>query len=159
MISLARARSVAPVEEAAADDLGAEEEILLDRHLRHQREVLEDGGDAEPPRLMHRFELDRRAAEADFAAARRLDAGEDRDQRRLAGAVLAEEDMHLAGAEIEIDAVEGEDAGILLADPDGLDEVSGAGPGAACRCGLRLGHAGSPARSRIVRLTRPGRPA
>ena len=31
------------VEETAADDLGAEREVLLDGHLRHQRELLEHG--------------------------------------------------------------------------------------------------------------------
>ena len=45
----------------------------------------------------------------------------------FAGAVLAEEDVHLARSEREVDAVEGEDAGILLADPDGFEKGSGSG--------------------------------
>ncbi len=58
------------VEDAAAHDLGAEEEVLLDRHLRDEREFLEHGGDAERPRLVDRVDVDRRAAEADLAAGR-----------------------------------------------------------------------------------------
>ncbi len=39
------------------------------------------------------------------------------DQRALAGAVFADQGMHLAGAHVEIDAVERQYAGILLGDP------------------------------------------
>ena len=39
-----------------------------------------------------------------------------RDQRRFAGAILAEQHMHLARAEIEIDAVERDDPGEMLRD-------------------------------------------
>jgi hypothetical protein len=41
-------------------------------------------------------------------------AGNDLDQRRLARAVLAEENMHLARLHVEIDAVERERTGKLL---------------------------------------------
>ena len=37
------------------------------------------------------------------AAARRLRAGDDLDQRRLAGAVVAEQCQHLAGMDVEAD--------------------------------------------------------
>ena len=43
-------------------------------------------------------------------------AGQDLHQRRLAGAVLAHQRVHLAGAEVEVDAVERGDAGEALAD-------------------------------------------
>src|SRR5204862_1369509 len=49
-------------------------------------------------------------------------AGEDADQGRLAGAVLAEEAMHLAAAERDVDVVVGEDAGKRLRDPPQLDD-------------------------------------
>ena len=46
----------------------------------------------------------------DLARIRFVDAREDLDQRRLAGAVLAEKRMHLAGAHLEVHRVERERA-------------------------------------------------
>ncbi len=46
---------------------------------------------------------------------------EDVHQRRLAGAVLAEERVHFALAELEVDVVVGDDAGELLRDPAHLE--------------------------------------
>ena len=54
--------------------------------------------------------------------------GEDLDQGRLAGAVLAEQAVHLAGADVEVDAVEGADARELLDDAVHLEQRSGARP-------------------------------
>ena len=51
-----------------------------------------------------------------------LHAGEDLHQRRLAGAVLAHERVDLAGAEVEVDAVERGDAGEALGDAEGAQE-------------------------------------
>ena len=43
----------------------------------------------------------RRAVDLDLAGARRMHAGDDLDQRRLAGAVLADEAVHLAAANLD----------------------------------------------------------
>ena len=52
---VARVRCMrALVEKAAARQLGAEEQVLLDGQRRHQREFLEHGADAERARLMDR---------------------------------------------------------------------------------------------------------
>ena len=59
-------------------------------------------------------ELDRFAAKANAAFARAVHAREHLDQGRFASAVLAEEDMHFAGAQLEIDRVERQYAGELL---------------------------------------------
>ena len=63
-------------------------------------------------------QLDRLAVDEDQAAGRLLDAGEDLHQRRLAGAVLAHQDVDLARQHIEGDVVEGrgprEDLGHVL---------------------------------------------
>ena len=79
--------------------LAAHEEVARDAHQRDHRQVLVDGGDAAVERV---------ARASEDAPARRsirisprlgaVDAGEDLDQRRLAGAVVAEQAMHLAGA-------------------------------------------------------------
>ena len=108
---------LALVEQAATGRLGAEEQVLLDRHLRHQGELLEDRADAERAGVMHRVQLE-------SAAPRKRDppgigperAGGDRDQGRLAGAVLAEQDVDLARPQVEIDLVERQHAGKALGD-------------------------------------------
>ena len=53
---------------------------------------------------MHRVELYRLPAHQDLPGRGLLGAGQQRDQRGFAGAVLAEQDMDLAGAQLEIDA-------------------------------------------------------
>ena len=55
-------------------------------------------------------DFDLLAANADRARVRAVDAGEDLHQRRLAGAVLADQRVDLAGPEIEPGVVEGVDA-------------------------------------------------
>ncbi len=67
---------------------------------------------ADPCRLGLRrvVDLERLAAEEDLAGVDAVDAGQRLDQRRLAGAVLAEQGVHLAGEQPERDVVEGEDA-------------------------------------------------
>ena len=88
--------------------LGAEEEVLLHGQLRHQREFLEHRADAELAGLMHRGQRRSSRRGTGCAGARPIDAGDERNQCRFAGAVLAEQHMHLARPEIEIDAVEGD---------------------------------------------------
>ena len=55
-------------------------------------------------------ERDRPAVDADLARVRPVEAGEDVHQRALAGAVLAEQGVDLAGAQLEVDVVVGDDA-------------------------------------------------
>ena len=50
------------------------------------------------------------AIEQDAAGGRLLDAGNDLHQRRLAGAVFADQHVDRAGADAEIDLVEGDGA-------------------------------------------------
>ena len=62
-------------------------------------------------------DLDPLAVEADFARASASTApDEDLDQRRLAGAVLAEDRVHFAAPQIEVDVLQRGDAAIFLAD-------------------------------------------
>ena len=51
------------------------------------------------------------AAQADLAGVRAVHAGQDLDQGRLAGTVLAQQRVHLAGPDVEIDIVERQRAG------------------------------------------------
>ena len=106
-----------------AGDLAAEEEIGDGVEILRQREVLVDRLDAE------RFGVARSSgsttglpANADLAAVGGEDAGEDLDQRRLAGAVVAEQAEHLARAQIEAHVLDRMDAAEGLDDVAQLDE-------------------------------------
>ena len=76
---------------------------------------------------MDAVELDRPPPAPDDAGGRAVHARQRLDQRRLAGAVLAEEDMDLAGPQIEIDGIECHHAGEMLAQP--LDREQRRRPG------------------------------
>ena len=82
---------------------------------------------AMPARRASRVDAERlrRAIDDDLAlvAARRVHAAEDLDQRRLAGAVLADEAEHLARLDRERDVVQRAHARELLADAAQLDHV------------------------------------
>ena len=83
--------------------LAAEPDVLLDGEVGDQRQFLEDGARRRraAPRSDWRRDRARRAAGSRPASAAER-AGEDLDEGALAGAVLAEERMHLAGAGGEV---------------------------------------------------------
>ena len=107
-------------EEAPADRLAAE--IEVGRHVAHvdQGEVLKDGGDAELARRLRVADPDRVAADLELAAVRLMDAAEDLDQRRLAGAVVADDRQHLAFEHVEVDVLQGADVTEALRESPGL---------------------------------------
>ena len=78
--------------------------------------MLEHRADAERQALARRTDAYGAAAQANLAAIGLVNAGEQADQRRLAGAVLAEQHMDLTGMEIEGDIVVGDNAGERLGD-------------------------------------------
>ena len=101
--------------------LGREDDVLGDRHHRDQHEVLVDHADAVLDRGLRRAELGRLAVDQDLALVGPVEAVEDVHQRRLAGAVLAQQRVHLALAQVEVDAVVRDDAGEPLRDPAELE--------------------------------------
>ena len=102
--------------------LGAEEEVAPDLHERHDGEVLVDGRDAVVERLPRRAEVHLLAVDLQRALVVRVQAGDDLDQGRLAGAVVAEHAGDLAGVDRQVDALERPDGAVDLADVDHLDE-------------------------------------
>ena len=68
-------------------------------------------------RVARRVEVHRPAVEEDLALVRPVEAGEDVRERALAGAVLAEQRVHLARSGLEVDAVVRDHAGKALRDP------------------------------------------
>ena len=88
--------------------LAPEVEVGDDVEVVAEREVLVDGRDAQRRRVLG-------AGDADTASPRmknspssaQLHAGDGLDERRLAGAVVADEGDHLTGVDFEVDAGEG----------------------------------------------------
>ena len=98
------------VHERAPVRLDAEDDVLRHRHHRDEHEVLVHHPDPEVDRLVRGADPLRLPAHADLALVGVVEPVEDVHQRRLAGAVLAEERVHLAGPELEVDRVVGDDA-------------------------------------------------
>ena len=117
----ARARGVV-VEEALVARLDPEHDVLGDRHHRNEHEVLVHHADPALDRVLRRAERDALAVEDDLALVGLREPVEDVHQRRLAGAVLAEQRVHLAAAEVEVDVVVGDGAGEDLRDSPQLED-------------------------------------
>src|SRR6185312_2786848 len=79
-------------------------------------EVLIDDLDSDPAGVDRATEVDRIAAEADLAMGRTEIAGDDLDERRLAGAVVAHQADHLARVNMHVHTMKGPDRAELLAD-------------------------------------------
>ncbi len=97
-----------------------EQDVLGHGERLHQLEVLVHHADVVPRRIARAIEPHRVVVDQHVARLRRIEPGRDVHQRRLAGAVLAEQRVHLAPARIEVrvdqrlEAVEGlADAGEL----------------------------------------------
>ena len=97
---------------------------------RKQQQLLIDRGDARALRLERAGERHLLAVDADAALVGRVHAGDDLDQRRLAGAVLAQQRMHLAGPHVEAYGLERLHAGKGFADVGELEDERRAGAGA-----------------------------
>ena len=102
----ASSRIALPSRTAAAQDFAAEEQIGRDVEARHQVELLIDGGDAGRLRFARISEGDHSPSISISPSSGAMHARKNVHQRRLAGAVLAEQRMDFAGVEREIDAAQ-----------------------------------------------------
>ena len=109
---------------------GAEDDVFQHREIVDQHEMLMHHADAERDGVIGRLDRRRLAADADLAAVGLVEAVEDRHQRRLAGAVLADNAVDGAARDLQIDVAIGAHGAKTLVDADQLD------------CGLR--HAACP---------------
>ncbi len=96
--------------------LPAEEHVLDDVEVVAQGEVLVDDLDAEGGGVAGAGDVAGPAGDGDLAAVDGVDAGDAFDQRRLAGAVVADEGADLAGVDGEIDLGEDLDGAEALGD-------------------------------------------
>ena len=102
------------VDQGAALDLAVEEDVLGDGERRHQAHLLERHGDTGGAGGLGREGRERGSADRDRAGGRRLHAAQDLQDGGLAGAVLAEQRVNLAGPDREADAVERPHAAEML---------------------------------------------
>ena len=94
----------------------ADRDVVGDREVGDQRQLLEDAGDAGRMGRGRRCKRDRLAVEQHAALVGRDDARHDLDQRRLAGAVLAEDRVNAAGLDHEVGVLQRAHAAVALGD-------------------------------------------
>ena len=102
--------------EAQRIQLAPEEDVGDDVEVLAQREVLEHRGDAEIERRAGSGSVTGLPPKRDRAGAGLVDAGENLHQRRLAGAVVADQRDHFAGVHVELDVGQGRDRAEVLRD-------------------------------------------
>ncbi len=97
----------APIDQQTeASRLVADEDVLGHAAFGDQVDFLVDRAHAPALRVARRGEGDRLAVEVDRALVERMKAGQHLDQRRFAGAVLADQAMYLAGAQRQRDVAQ-----------------------------------------------------
>ncbi len=113
-----------PADEAGAHGLAAEGEVLHHRQLGHQGQLLGDERDAVMLGVPEGLEAHRRPVQEDLASISPpgVDAAERLDERALARAVLAAEDVDLALLQRERHAVQGAHAREVLGDVAELEQ-------------------------------------
>ena len=121
----------------------AEEDVLGDRQPVDQVELLVDRGDAEPHGGDRGWRARPARPPADLARVGLVGPGEHLDERGLAGAVLAEQAVHLAGATLQVDAVQRPDAGERLDDAAHASSGGSVPDEAIGLLGVVRGHAGA----------------
>ena len=117
IIALGISEATRPARHVRHDD------VFGDGHRRAEGEFLIDDDDAGGATVERRSEARRFAVDEDFSLARLKIAGEDVHQRGLAGAVLTNDSVHLAGAKADADMIERDDAGEPLGDPGDLEDI------------------------------------
>ena len=110
-----------------AGRLAAHEDVLGDRQVGEERRLLVDDGDAGGLRLRRAGEVDGLAVEQQIARVAAVEARDDLDERRLAGAVLADQGVDRAALEREASGAEGDDGAERLDHPTQFER--------GCLCG------------------------
>jgi hypothetical protein len=110
--------------------LAPDEDVLRDREVGHQVELLVDDADPELLGVLGTVDGHPLPVEEELALVGRVDAGQQLHQRGLAGAVLADQRQHLAAAQVEVHVLERLDAGEALGDPAHLQQRVGVDSGA-----------------------------
>ena len=115
-----------PVDERPPRELRAEEQIGRDVARVHEREILVDRRDPRLDRVFGAGQRQRFAVEEDLAFVGSVETRDDLDQRRLAGAVVAEQGERLPGAHLEAHVTKSLNVPEGLADAASLKQWLGA---------------------------------
>src|SRR5205814_3681697 len=123
-----------PFQGAAADDVEpqavvevlvvADHEVVEERERQAEPRTLEGTGDAGLVDRLRREVGDRHLAEARLAARRGKDAGEDVEEGRLARSIGADEPEDLAFLDLQVEAVESDDAAEFAGEPVAAEQRS-----------------------------------
>ena len=105
------------IEENALGRLTADVDILRDRQILHQVQLLMDDTDSLGLRVARAVDLDGRAEQLDRALILCIDAGEDLHERGLSGSVFSDQRHDLARADLKLRVVECVNAREILLDP------------------------------------------
>ena len=111
-----------PADEQLRAGFAANEHVLGDRHVGSEGELLVDRDDAGALGVVGRRKSDRLPEQLDFAGIGALRAGQNLQQRRLAGAILAEKRVDLRRSHFEMNVFERKHAGKALADACHLED-------------------------------------
>src|SRR5512141_2929945 len=114
------------VESPPAVDVAADHDVLEDRHLREEPDVLERAHHAEDGDLAGRQGLDLRPPENDLAGIGRKEPGDQVEDRRLPGTVRPDQCLDRSRGDIEGKVVDGLEAAEPLADPPDRKKRHGA---------------------------------
>ncbi len=102
-------------------DVPAHHHVLERRHFREQADVLEGAGNARLGHQVHRLGLVGLARQLEGAAVGRVQPGDDVEEGRLAGAVGADQAIHLAALDGDADVRERLQAAETLGDAGDLE--------------------------------------
>ncbi len=105
-----------------ADVDAGEAQVLGDSEVGRHRRVLEHRGETVCLGVARTPERDRLAVDLDRSGIGAQDAGEDLDERRLAGTVGAEEGVHLSRSNLQIDGAQRHHRAERLGDGVGLEQ-------------------------------------
>jgi hypothetical protein len=148
--ALARRLLVEPPK-GAARGLHPEHHVLGDGEDGHEHEVLVDHADAGSDRVARAAERHRPVVNQDLALVGLVEPVQDIHERRLAGAVLAEQPVNLTGLHEQVDVLVRDHAREALGDPPQLElhvrTCSGAMNGRRLSDAARSGYLGRRARS------------
>jgi hypothetical protein len=117
-----------------------EPDVLTDGEVVNDQRLLEHHQDAGLLGLGRIADRVRVPRHVDHAVRRRFDAGEELGEGRLAGPVGPADRQHLARVALEVDTVEGLDAGVVPLDGDRLERQFPSRTGIGCRSGFRCCH-------------------
>ena len=120
-------------------DFAAQKHVLGDREIRRQHDLLMNQHDPAPFRVDRPLQFDWRAVERHRAARGREMAAEYLHQGGFAGAIFADDRMHLAGSHAERDVAQDLDRPVGARQADCFENGPGRAPGAfrSDRAGLR----------------------